>query len=291
MKFYFFNSLEKNLLIALTLLAANFVNAQESSPKKCNEVIFSIGPAANRIINSNVDNDVYKKEFNQTRANINFNYIKYFNNVHSIRVGIEYISYKKTVYQNGLFEKSDQHDIDNNKYTLWINSNLTDSINLKYLNFPIMLHTIIGKSKQFYKFIDVGIVNGLLLGGKYIQKGSIENMGNYSTDNQYFDIVSQGNPYYNYRKVHYDKESTDEYKTYNLSARISIGIVTFISNQTSLRVSAEYTKGISDITGEKNIGKDYSNIFGDQQEYQKTKTNSLVLTIGVIFDIKNNNSK
>ncbi|MFA6923246.1 MAG: hypothetical protein WC223_03240 [Bacteroidales bacterium] len=114
--------MKKNqLLFILTFAVANILFAQDSSLKKDKEIILSAGPSATKLINANIDKDEYKRADNQMGVNASFSYSKYFEN----RIGIEYSKYKQAIYQNGLFEKTEQTDIDKNTYDLWMKSEMT----------------------------------------------------------------------------------------------------------------------------------------------------------------------
>lgn len=276
---------KKHLLLFLTFAVVNILIAQDSFLKKNKEIILSVGPTATKLLNSNIDNDEYKKVDNKLGSLVSFGYCKYINQNIGIRIGIEYSSYKQLVYQNGLFEKADQVDIDTNTYVLWINSEMTYTTNLSYLDIPIMVHVKFGNSKQFYWFIDAGIVNGFLIGSKYAKNGSIENIGRYETENPYFYIISQENPYYDYKKDTYNKEYTEMYNSYNFSLRGSFGIVATLADKIYLRIASEFTKGSKDISGKNAKNKEYANLFGRKQVYQPTTTLSFGLNVGVVFDI------
>ncbi|MGQ0828379.1 MAG: hypothetical protein ACT4ON_08290 [Bacteroidota bacterium] len=200
-------------------------------------------------------------------------------------IGLGYSSYKEIVYQKGLFEKANQIDKDGNTYDIWINSDMAYTSNLKYLDVPLTLHLLLGSSETYYGFIDVGIVNSFLIGGKYTKKGSIENMGKYYYGNPYFSDISQNNPYYDYKNQSHDKEYTDIYKFYNVSFRASVGIAAAMTERLFLRIAPEITKGFSDITGEDDKGKDYENVFGEKSAYKPTKTFSLGLNVGFSFNL------
>lgn len=277
--------MKKQLLFLLTFVIANILFAQDSSFKKDKEIILSVGPSATKLINMNIDKDEYKNVDNQLGLNVSFIYSKYFKNRIGIGIGVEYSSYGQTIYQNGLFEKKNQTDRDNYTYDLWMKSNMTYTANLKYMDVPIMLHILLGKPKQFYGFIDAGIVNSFLIDGKYTKKGSIENMGDYPTSNPYFDIVSQNNPYYGYEYNYFNSEYNEKYETHNVSFRVSFGIAATMTNRTYLCVAPEIMKGLSDVICKDDRGKDYENIFGDKLGYKATKTYSLGLNIGFVFNL------
>lgn len=269
-------------ILYYTSLSAQYVTG---SLEKDKELVIIAGPLACKLVNSNVAKDDYKVVDKQNGYNFSFSYNKYFKNRIGFGVGFGFSKYKQITYQKGLFSKSNQIDKDGNTYDLWMNSKMTYTSNLNYLDIPIMLHLLLGSSSKYYGFIDVGIVNGFLIEGTDSKKGSIENIGKYSTGNPYFSTVSQNNSYYDYAFQAFDKENPDAFKSYNLSLKISLGIVAAMTDRLTLRVTPEFTKGLSDITAKEDQDKDYENVFGDKSTYKPTKTFSLGLNIGFGFNL------
>lgn len=274
---------KKFLVLSISLVISNLLLAQESSTEK--EIIITLGPTASKLINKNINNDESKIVRNQLGVNFDFSYNKYFKNKTGIGIGIGYASYRQTILQKGLFIKSNQTDKDNNTYESWVNADMTYTSNLNYLNIPIMFHLLLGKSKTFYGFIDLGIINGLLVSGRYSEKGNLENMAKYDTGNPYFSTLSQNNPYYGYAFKGYDKKSTDSYKFYNASLKIAFGLTASISDNMFFRFEPEITKGLSDINSKDAKGIDYVNVFGEKSGYKPTKTLAMGLNVGLIFKI------
>ena len=265
--------------------ATLFSQNTASTLDKDKELIVLVGPTASQLVNINVDKDDSKVVDRQNGFNFSFSYNKYFQNRFGISIGLGFSNYKQIAYQKGLFSKPNQIDKDGNDYELLMNNNMTYTSNLNYLDIPIMLHLLLGNSSRYYGFINVGLVNGFLIDGTYTKKGSIENIGKYSTSNPYFSTISQNNSYYNYAAHGFDKENPDAFKSYNLSLKFSIGIVAAMTDRLTLRIAPELTKGFSDITVKGDQGKDYLNVFGDKIEYTPLKTFSLGLNIGFGFNL------
>jgi hypothetical protein len=261
------------------------VFGQDKPLEKSKELSFILGPSATKLSNYNISNDEHKTISRQNGANCALSYNRYFKNRIGFGIGLGYSSYKQTVYQKGLFMKSDQKDKDGNTYELWMNSNMTYEYKLNYLDVPVVLHLLLGNSSQFYGFVDAGIINSFLIEGTYHEKGSIENMGKYPTSNPFFNLVSQNNPYYGYEVNPVDKENTDKFQGYNASLHVSVGVVVAMTERLSLRVAPQLTKGLTDIIIKDEQGKDYQNIFGDKSGYKPTKTFSMGLTVGFVYNL------
>jgi hypothetical protein len=236
-------------------------------------------------VNSNLTGDNYKVVDRQNGVDFCVSYNKYFKNRIGIGIGLGYSQYKQTVYQKGLFTKANQTDKDGNSYDLLMNSNMKYTSNLNYIDIPIMLHLLLGNSTQHYGFIDVGIVNGFLVKGTDTKKGNVENIGKYSTGNQYFSTISQNNSYYGYANQTFDKENPDAFKLYNMSVRASFGFVAAMTEKLTLRVAPEINVGLSDIIAKDDRGKDYQNVLGEKSGYKPTKTFSLGLNVGFGFNL------
>ena len=273
---------KKYLLVSIVLLAGQ-VSAQSLNKEK--EIIIVAGPSATRLINTNIDKDEFKDIDRKAGFNFDLSYNRYFKNRIGIGVGLGFSGYNQIVSQKGLFQKPNQTDSDGNLYEKWVSSDMTYTSNLKYIDIPITLHLLLGSSEKFYGFIDAGIVNGFLIGGKYNVKGSVENMGKYYYGNPYFSDLSQGNPRYDYSKKSYDKEYTDTFRSYNVSFRASVGLAAAMTDRLFLRIAPEITKGFSDITGKDDKGKEYENALGDKSAYKLTKTFSLGLNVGFAFNM------
>lgn len=271
------------LLFAMTVMTGHILFAQTLVKEK--DLTFAAGPSASKIINPNINKDEFKDVYNKSGFNINISYNKYFKNRIGIGIGLGVSKYSQTIYQRGLFERKDQVDRDGDSYDLLMDSDMIYTVNLTYMDVPIMLHLLLGKSEKCYGFIDIGIVNGFLISGKYTKKGSIENMGKYESNHPLVDYLLQDYAYYGYEKQTYDKEYTDIYKFYNASFRASIGIATAITDKLFLRVAPEITYGFSDITGKDDKGKEYENVFGDKSAYKASKTFSLGLNAGFTFNL------
>jgi len=280
--------MKKILLTSLVICNALFSNAQESNNvlQKDKEFVISVGPTYTALVNTNVNNDKTKVIDNGIGMNLGCSYSRYFKNKWGLSIGLNYSDYKQTVYQNGLFILPNQVDQDGNACDLWYNSNVTEIKKSYYLDVPVMLHLIIGKSKRIYGFINGGLVTGVLVWGDYTKKGTVENMGKYPTANSYFNIVSQNNPRYQYEVFPVDVAKTyeDAFAAYNFSVRVSAGVAVSISDMLSLRVSPVFTKGIWDVTPKDLKNQDYVNVLGEKSSYKPTKASATGIDVGLGFN-------
>ncbi len=273
--------------IILPLAAILMCNCllSQSGLQKSKDLILDFGYAATNFKNKNISADEFKIIDKKNGYVLSFSYNKYYKNRWGIGIGLGYSSYNQAIYQNGLFKKLSQTDRDGDVYDMWYDSKMKYTYNFKYLDIPVMLHLLLGNNEGFYGFIDAGIINGLLISGKYVEKGTVENMGNYSSGNPYFYLVSHGNPYYDHKFQSYDREYTDRYKFYNLSGRFSVGISAKMTDYLSLRVAPVLTVGFLDIAGSDIKGKGYKNVLGDATSYKATKTFALGLNMGFSFNL------
>lgn len=251
---------------------------------KDKELIFCAGPTSTKINNKNIKSDKYKTIDNKNGFNVSFSFNKYSGRV-GFGIGLGYSSYNQIVYQKGLFESYSQMDKDGNIYDEWIDSDITYTNKLGYLDVPVMLHLLLGNSKKYYVFVDAGIINQFLVVGAYTMKGSIENMGKYDSGNPYFGLVSQNNSYYDHKIQLYDVKDDKAYKSYNLSGHFSLGIAAPMTDNLFLKVQPYVNVGFSDITGKDMKGQEYENVFGKKSDYQKTKLFAAGLNIGFAINL------
>ncbi|MCX6296570.1 MAG: outer membrane beta-barrel protein, partial [Bacteroidetes bacterium] len=256
-----------------------------SQVKKNKELTVSFGPTSTKIKNKNISDDKYLIIDYKNGYNMDFCFNKYFSPRAGVGFGLGLSSFNQTEYQKGKFEKYSVKDIDGNIYDEWIDSDVTFTNKLKYLDLPITLHLLLGNSSRFYGFIDLGVINQFLLTGDYTMKGSVENMGTYPSGNPYFYLVSQNNSYYDYKVQQYDIKKTDTYKSYNLSGHFSFGLAAALNDNLFFKIQPYANIGFSDITAKDLQGVDYQNVFGSKSSYQKTKLFSLGLNVGFALNI------
>jgi hypothetical protein len=253
--------------------------------KKNKDLEFSVGPTATRIKNKSIKDDEFKTVDIQSGLNFDISFNKYKNNRVGIGIGLGCSSYNQIIYQKGLFVSFSQIDRDGNTYDKWINSDITYTNKIVYLDVPVTLHLLLGRSNKFYGYIDVGVINQFLLNAKSTEVGKVENMGKYPTSNPYFSLISQNNSYYNYAVKYYDLNHDDFYKLYNISGHFAFGIVAIMTERVSLKVQPYINVGFSDITAKEFKGQDYQNVFGRKSDYQATKLFSAGLNVGFTFNI------
>lgn len=268
-----------NVFILLSIVATAQI-------EKNKELSVTFGPASTKIKNKNISEDKYKDINDKNGFNINLLLSKYTRRV-GFGIGLGYSTYNQEIYQKGLFESFSQKDRDGNLYDSWIASDITYTNKLSYLDIPITLHLLLGNSKRFYGFFDIGIVNQILIGGNYTMKGSIENMGRYETGNPYFFTLSQNNPYYSYKADLYDVRKEDMYETYSLSGHISLGLAAAMTDNLSLKIQPYANFGFSDITAKELRDIPYEDVFGRKSDYQKTKLMAIGLNVGFAYNIGN----
>ncbi len=266
------------------MLFSLFVLTTFGQVEKNKEISFSFGPASTKIKNKSISEDKFKVVDDKIGYNFEVSFNKYSKRV-GIGIGLGYSSYNQDIYQKGFFESFSQMDIDGNIYDLWLNSDVTYTNKLSYIDVPLTLHLILSNSQKFYGFVDVGIINQILLRGDYTMKGSVENMGKYATTNPYFSLVSQNNSYYDYKVELYDVKKNDIYKKYNLSGHFALGLAAAMNDNLFLKIQPFANIGFSDITAKNIEGVKYEDVFGKQSDYQKTKIVSFGLSVGFVYDL------
>ncbi|MGZ4035664.1 MAG: outer membrane beta-barrel protein [Bacteroidia bacterium] len=281
--------MKKKILLSgiLIYFSASCAVAQTTATglHKNTDLTLSFGPTVTSLKNKNISADEYKVIDNKNGFNMALSFNKYFNNRVGIGAGLGYSSYNQAVYQKGLFVKFSQIDRDGNSYDEWFDSDITSINKVSYLDVPVTLHLLLGNSNRFYGFIDAGIINQFLIATKCTEKGHIENMGKYPTNNPYFNLVSQNNSYYGYVLTYVNKNHDSDYKNYNLSGHFSFGVAASLTDNVQLKIQPYINIGFTDVNAKTIKGQDYKNVVGYTSAYESTKLFAAGLNIGIVMNI------
>ena len=277
--------MKKAIILISTLMNTLIITAQENDKEyELNhqlEVIMGIPYST--IKNESIANDEFKSVDNHNGVLLGVNYNKYFFDIFGISIGLNYTSYTKDVYQKGYFERLDQTDQDGEKFDMLYISDVTENYAISFLEVPLTIKAIIGNPKKIYGYIEGGVIYGVFLNKGYDKSGSIENQGRYSLNgNPYWDAVSHNNSYYGHDVEIFTKSTKDIYNSHNLSGRIALGLTAVVNDNISLKIVPTYTFGMTDIIKQE---VEYENVFGQKSPYTPTKTSSVGINFGVVFNL------
>ncbi|HEX8516535.1 MAG TPA: outer membrane beta-barrel protein [Bacteroidia bacterium] len=280
--------MKKNLFSTLAVITFSTAFSQTTPVTtlvKDGEISVVAGMTAAKFKNSTIEKDEHVTLEKQNGFDFSFEYSKYVANRIGFGIGVGASTYKQEYFERGLFILSNQVDKDGTTYDRWVKSDISYTDKLTYLNIPISMHLLLGKSPRYYGFIDAGIINGFLISQLHTESGSKEAMSRYPTQYNNLFILSQNDPNYGDITTAVSKKDEERYKFYNMSVHLAVGIAASMTDRLFLKVKPFLNYGFSDITGPDNKDKDYENILGQTSKYTKTSLFSAGIDIGFAFNL------
>jgi hypothetical protein len=279
--------MKKFLLLPVFFIPFYNSASAQSALVKDKDITITAGMSSTMIRNPNLSKDKNIVTDDKDGFDVSVMYMKYFIDRLGIGAGIGVSNYGRDYYQKGLFKQENQSDQAGRIYDKWINSDLKYSERLMYLNVPVTGRLLLGNSSISYGFLDIGVINHILMSGNFKETGTVETIAKYPSETgnpDWFGITMNNSDYNATNKVVSEKD-TKKYAPYTLSGHLGLGVAVAITHRLYLNVLPYVNVGLTDIMAKKEKNKDYQNVFGERSAYKSSKLYSAGLNAGISLDL------